>query len=168
MALYTRVNALLHLGEGRRAHATMVEQWKLLEASFLLRAKASRIRGYDARGRAVLAAAGEGSADDAALREALSWADRLDKERTPWSDGHAFALRAAVALRRRDPARARALYGRAQAAFLQRDMELFARAAERQAAALAQDDAHVARVDSWMRTHGIADPSRTAAALIPR
>ena len=168
MALYSRTNALLYLGEGRRAHAILQAEWKRLEASFLLRAKASRIRGFDARGRAVLAAAGEGSADPAALREALAWAERLEKERTSWSDGHALALRAAVELRRRDPARARTLYGRAQAAFLHRDLELFARCAERHAAELARDDAHVARVDAWMTAHGIADPPRTAAALLPR
>jgi serine/threonine protein kinase/tetratricopeptide (TPR) repeat protein len=168
MALYSRTNTLLYLGQGRRALEHVLADWKPLEASYLLRSKASRIRCHDARARCVLATAGEGRSAEPALREVLDWADRLEKERTPWSDGHAFALRAAVQLRRGGPDKARALYRRAQAAFLLRDMELFAHAAERQIAALEHDSASLARVDAWMTSRGIADPQRSAATLIPR
>lgn len=170
MALYSRTNALLYLGDGRRALAHILGEWKQLEASYLLRSRATRIRGQDARARALLAASATSDprAAEPVLREVLAWADRLEKDRSPWSDGHAFALRAAVQLRRGGPEKAITLYRRAQAAFLLADMELLAHAAERHIATLASDAASVARIDAWMTGRGIADPQRTAATLIPR
>ncbi|MDI1434250.1 protein kinase domain-containing protein [Polyangium sorediatum] len=170
-AFYSSTQALLYLGEGSRAYAALHAQNGALHASMMPRtAKSIRIRLFDLQARTALARAREVARPEPLVREALSLADRLDPERSPWSDACALGIRAAVFARRGDVDRALAYLARARSSFRRSDMELYARLTERRLGELEGGEAGRARIDdidAWFHAQGAPRPDLLARALIP-
>ncbi|MDI1450852.1 serine/threonine-protein kinase [Polyangium sp. 6x1] len=171
-AFYSSTVALLYLGEGSRAYANVHAQRGALHAAMMPRtAKSVRLRLLDLEARTALARAREIAHPEPLVREALSCAERLDQERSHWSDACALGIRAAVHARRGDVDRALALHARSRSSFRRSDMELFARLTERRMGELEGGEAGLARiteVDTWLGAQGVPRPDLLAQALIAR
>ncbi|WP_153820305.1 protein kinase domain-containing protein [Polyangium spumosum] len=169
-ALYVRAGAWLQLGEGSRAYAHVHARLGELHASMLPRtAKAIRLRLLDLQARVALARARDVADPEPLFREALSLADRLDQERTSWSDACALAIRAAILVRRGDVDRALAYLLRAGSAFRRSDLDFFARLTERRVGELEGGEAGRARidaVDTWFCEQGVLRPDRLVPAFL--
>ena len=169
-SLYSNVHASLYLGEGSRAYATLQGQVGAVHAAMMPRtAKSVRVRLFDMLARTALARAREVSNPEPLLREAVSIADRLEQERSNWSDGCALGIRAAVFVRRGDVDRALVYLARSRSSFRRSDMELFARLVERRMGELEGGEggrARLTEVDAWFREQGVPRPDLLTRTLI--
>ncbi len=146
------------------AGAALADGTEAARRSMFMRVQVVRVTLAELGGRFALAA----------IRPDLARAGRaaagLDRERLPWSDALASALRAGIAHHSRRPDEARAALERAVAGFDGAHMALHAAAARRRLAALsggaARDELRVAS-DAWMASQKVADPARITAMLIP-
>ena len=122
------------------------------------------------RGSVALAALAEGEDPRRWLRIALDAARTLEKGR-PWiGPPLAALLRAGIASVEGSPGRAIALLERAERELEGGEMVGSAAAARRRRGRILGGDEGrelVERADSWMRSHGVRDPGRMTAALVP-
>ncbi|MDI1483723.1 serine/threonine-protein kinase [Polyangium sp. y55x31] len=169
-AFYSSTMALLYLGEGSRAYANVhAESGALHDAMMPRTAKSIRLRLFDLQARAALARAREVANPEPLVREALSLAERLEQERSNWSDACALGIRAAVFARRGDVDRALVYHARSRSSFRRSDMELYARLTERRMGELEGGEAgraRIAAVDGWLGAQGAPRAERLARALI--
>jgi hypothetical protein len=125
----------LYEGEVRAAHARMEAIWPRMQAALLTRIPSVRVEGGFMRARAALSVAAGDEVQRAELvRFAAGFARGLRKERMPWADALAAAVRAGVERVGGDrDAEAHALR-EAAACFDQADMTLYAAATRRRLA----------------------------------
>ncbi len=163
--LVGHVEIALYSGDGAVAWRTILERWKPLRRSLLLRVQVARLVSLHLRGRAAVAASGP-----AALSAAQRDARRIEKEDAGWSGPLALSLSAAVACGRQRRGEAESLLAAAEQGFSAAEMALFSAAVRRARGMLVGGDdgrALVEEADDWMIRQRIRRPDRVAAMLIP-
>jgi hypothetical protein len=170
--LLARSQIDLYRGDGAAARSRIAAAWKELERSLILHVQSVRIEGWYLRGRADLAAAMTAAtgAAEPLLRDAELAARHIDREATPWGAPLALALRATVAHRRGDAARARAELSAAVDGFAAAEMGLYEAASRRRLGALVGGDegaSLIAAADAAMGDGRVADPAAMTAMLLP-
>jgi hypothetical protein len=146
-------------------------EWGALERSLMLKVEQVHTEATHRRGRAALAAAGEGGADrPALLAEAARCAHDLERRGTRLARPLGELLAAGVAAARGDAASALDRLGAATAGFAAAEMALHAAVARRRRGELVGGDegrALVAAADAWMAGEKIKRPAGWAALLAP-
>jgi hypothetical protein len=170
LMLLAEANVSVYRGEGPLAWEGLGRRWPAVASSGVMRLQIVRILLWEIRGRCALAAAA--GAEDARplVRAAGRDADRLERERTPWSAAHALLLRAGATSLRGEAPRAASLLEQAVKGFETIDMKLYAAAARRRQGELLgveRGQALVTQADTWMSGQGIRNPARMAALLAP-
>jgi len=170
--LYLGAQGDLYEGRGRSAWESVVERWRAVERSLLLRIQYCRVLLHHLRARAAVAAASEaGGADRAALlASAERDARRLERERAPWVDPVALLVRAGVAAVRGRAEECVARLGAAARGFEAADMRLHAAVARRARGSVEGGErgrALVAEADAWLVRERVKSPARFAAVLAP-
>jgi eukaryotic-like serine/threonine-protein kinase len=90
-------------GNGRAALAVLDQAWRPLKRSLVLRVQLARMTSYEARARALIAAArDQADRPERLLRQATRFARRIGKEGAPWSKPHEGLLLAGIAAVRGD------------------------------------------------------------------
>jgi hypothetical protein len=121
------------------------------------------------RGCGALAASLTAADPEPLLRAAEQAARQLARERLPLPSAHALGLRAGIAARRGDLARARALLAETAAAFDALPMPLAAAMTRRRLGEITEGEAGralVAEADAWMKARGIRNPARLSAMCL--
>jgi tetratricopeptide (TPR) repeat protein len=163
----------LYTGEGLGGADPVGERWRPVARSLDRFTQAGLIMGLysRARQRVALAAATTSTAAAAELRRgALTHAQRIEAERTPWGNPLAALVRAGVAATEGDHARALVLVSDAQRHLAAADMALHAAAAgHRRGLLLGGDEGRAVRAaaEAWMAAQSIRNPDRMAAMLVP-
>ena len=156
---------------GAAAHARIEARWPALASSMLLRIQVLRLEATHFRARGALAAARATPAERASrARFAQGLAGKIARERVPWSDALAAAVRAGVAHLGERPEEALVLLDEAIRGFGAADMALMAATAKRRKGELlggAEGGALIAAADAFMRAQRIARPERITAMLMP-
>ena len=160
----------LYLEDGARARTASIEQSRRAAAAGMLQNQHQRLESWHVRGCAALAAALDEASPRALLGEANNAASKVEREHMTWSAPLALLLRAGVdAVRgQREPAVAKLTD--AIALFDANEMRLYAAAARRRRGHLVGGDdgeAQVAEAEGWMRGHGVVNPRRMSAMLVP-
>ena len=169
--VWASVQIDLYLGDGLAAWARICGHWPTLARSLLLRVQFIRVAMWGLRARCALAAATSAPGPpDPYLRSASRDASRLEREKLPWADAQAQAVRAGLAaLRgRRDESIDR--LRRTSELFRSCDMSLCAAASDRrlgEALGGADGRALVDRSDALMLSESIRRPDRVADLFAP-
>jgi hypothetical protein len=147
------------------------ERWPQLSDSLLLMCQLTRLEATQLRARCALALARARPAERKSLLRAVEQdAQRILKERMPWSEPWALLLRAGVAATQGDAARAATLLRDAAAGFDAGHMALYAAAARWQRGRIVGGDegrALVADAEQWMGEQSIANKAKMAAMHAP-
>ncbi len=170
----------LYQGDGAGALQRIVTMWPRVVTSFLLIVENLRITLHHLRARAALRAATGGDRDGeegsgkrwwqrrAWLLLVATWdAARLEREEAEWARPLALAIRAGVAAARGRDGEAAAGLEAAARLFDELEMALYAAAARYQRGALPGGEAARREGESWMREHGVVEPAKLAAMLVP-
>jgi eukaryotic-like serine/threonine-protein kinase len=161
----------LYAGDPAAALRMVNEKWSDLEGSLLLMVQLTRLEATHLRARCSLALARARPSDRRALCRAVEQdAQRIQKERMPWSDPWAVLLRAGVAATQGDAPQAALLLGEAAAGLDAGHMALYAAAARWQRGRLVGGEegrALVSEAERWMAEQSIANKARMAAMLAP-
>jgi tetratricopeptide (TPR) repeat protein len=168
--LVARVRIDLYSGDATRAHERIVERWRGIERSRLLRIQHQRINLCGLRARAALASARHGGQSRALLDEAARFTNELARSGASWALAEAAMLRGCIGQALGDAQRAAISFERAAQDYATCDMSLHAAVARLRMGKLAQDDdgrAAVTQSREWMQSQGIADPEAVAAVLAP-
>jgi serine/threonine protein kinase/tetratricopeptide (TPR) repeat protein len=158
----------LYTGDTEVAWRHVDTQMKSLEKSMLLRIQGLRIEAMYLRARLALASAA-GSVRDRRLRIAEQLADRLSAEKMGWSNPMAAVIRAGLAYRRGNNARAEVLTTEAIDGFEAADMTLYAAAARRRLGEIIGGDRGeelLNQADELMRRRQIKTPAAFANLLV--
>ena len=158
--LVAMVNADLYEGNGVAAMERLAAGWSAVERSLFMRVQVIRVEALHLRGRAALMASAAGPEGAALRRKALEDARRLEKEGVPWATAFATLLRAGVAAKEGDRARAASLVAGAVPQFAALDMQLWEHAARR-----VHGELEVA--DAWMARQHIRRPEKMVPVLVP-
>ncbi len=104
-ACLCEVNTALYTGDVEAAWARIDNQWPPMKRSLLFRLHLVRLDGLWMRGRAAMAMAAstQGNVRDRFVKEAISMAKRLGRERPPFARAMASSLRAGIATIRDRP-----------------------------------------------------------------
>jgi eukaryotic-like serine/threonine-protein kinase len=156
----------LYIGNWASAWRRADERWPLMKSAFLLRIPQVKIECLHLVGRAALAAA-KASGDLALIARAEQNAREIEKEKAPWADAFALALRAgAYALRgaREDAADT---LGQASRMFEKWDLLLYAKAADRRRGEVTGATGITESADSWLRARGVKNVPRFLDVLMP-
>jgi hypothetical protein len=167
--LLARTQIDLYLDDGPAAHARVLASWPAFARSLLLRVQNIRIEARGFRGRAALAAA-RGSDRAARLAEAAREARAIARERTDNASGIAALIRAGVAARRDQQARALAELQIADSAFTAADMVMHAHCARHALGSLQGGDAGAAAMQAavaGLAQQRVARPERLIRMLAP-
>jgi hypothetical protein len=165
----------LYAGAATEALAGLLQRWRALERSLLLRTvQLFGIEARHLRARCAIAAVGAGQQDsaeaDRLLESALAEARRITKEGTAWGNPLALLIRAAVASHRARPEETASLLSAAERDFDANDMVLY-RSATRRAlgVGLGGDEGRdlVESADEWMAGQKIRNPERMTSMLVP-
>ena len=170
--LHETTEVALYRGAAAEAWGGLTAAWGELERSMLLQVQAFRVQMRFLRARAALAAsaAAREGRGGRRLREARSDAERLEGERTPWSDALALLVRAGVAAREGDRGRELASLDAAARGFDGAAMGMHAAVARRQRGLLlggVSGAALVTEAEQWMTAQRVARPEGIAALLAP-
>lgn len=165
----------LYQGDGTAALQRIVTAWPRVVTSFLLIVENLRITLHHLRARAALRAALGGDERGRRWWERRAWlllaatwdAARLEREEAEWARPLALAIRAGVAATRGRVGEASARLEEAARLFDGLEMALYAAAARYQRGALPGGEAARREGDAWMRDHGVVDPEKLAAMLVP-
>jgi len=167
-ATAAEIAARLYRGDLAAAELQLAELWRGLERSHLARVQFIRVITRDLYARTLVAAARGGA--DPRLRRALRLAKQLDGERAAWARGLALIVRAGVAARRGQDARAADLRGAAIAALDATDLGLHAacvRAIDGPLRGGAAGRAAVEAATAFFSRQGLRAPAAMTAALVP-
>jgi serine/threonine protein kinase len=159
----------LYTGDYEVAWKHIEGQLKPLEKSMLLRIQGLRIEAMYLRARLALASAG-GEQRERRLRIASDLADRIAREQRPWSNPLALVIRAGLALRRGDEARAATLVSQAIEGFEASNMKLYAATARRRLGEIIGGDAGQDLINQsadWMGKQEIKNPAAVANLMAP-
>ncbi|HTQ45969.1 MAG TPA: hypothetical protein VMI75_24605, partial [Polyangiaceae bacterium] len=167
--LYAEVQTDLYTDAPEPAWRRVVERWRALRRSFLLRIQTVRFVALHLRARAALTLAERDQAQrPALLADAARAAKELARDPTSWGVPLSKLVQAGIArLRGGAPL---PLVAEAARGFAQFDMNLYAAAARRREAELRGGDAgRGAREEAerYMRAQGVADVERVTALLAP-
>jgi hypothetical protein len=181
--LVASVHIDLYIGDGRSAWSRITKAWPQLRSSFLLVCQNVRMTALHLRARAAVAVVTEGARSGSTppglrraarhaflLRSAEQDAARLEREGIRWAAPLAAAVRAQVAAARGRTGEAIAVLDRAARLFEGIDMALYVAALQySQGALLGGDRGRDLRQtgEQWMRKHGVKQPARLAAMLVP-
>lgn len=169
--LFALTNVDLYEGRGADALARFNQRWPAMRGSFLpWRIQTVRIHCRLMHGRALVASAAGNGALQGTMRGALHDAGLVEKEDMPWATPLATLLRAGVAARTGDPARAIALARAAAVGFESADMHMHSAAARHVLGALLDGEegkAQRAQAEAWMAGQSIKRPDRLVAMLAP-
>ena len=161
----------LYEGDVAGAWARIGQTAPLLKSSLLMRIQHVRADVYQHGGRAAVAAAAASPGEAGPLlREAETYARRLDRERIGWTAATACLIRAGASSVRGDTTSAIATLRQAAALCDAADIGLFAAAARRGLGRLIGGDegrALVTQADAWMHSQGIRNPARMASCMAP-
>ena len=160
----------LYVGDGPKAYRFLRERWPVLQRSLNLRVQVIYIFAHHLRGRVALACAADPARRASLLAEATRDAAKIEGQRRAWGMPLAALLRAGVAARRDDPARAVARLVEAARGFEEGGFALLAVVARRRWGELLGGDqgaALVTAADAQMRDRGVVDPARFTAMLAP-
>jgi hypothetical protein len=158
----------LYTGDTEVAWRHLDTQMKPLEKSMLLRIQGLRIEATYLRARLALASAA-GNQRDRRLRIAELLADKLGGEKMGWSNPMAAVIRAGLAYRRGNNARAEVLATEAIDGFEAADMTLYAAAARRRLGEIIGGDRGeelLNQADELMRRRQIKNPLAFANLLV--
>jgi hypothetical protein len=161
----------LYLGDGPAAWARLEEHWPTLGRLHFLRVQQVRIFLLHLRARSALAAAAQDAGQrqfylDAAEKDARA----LDRERIAWATALAQLIRAGLACRRGDTARAVRLLRESATSYDALTMRLHAAAARlRLGDLLGGEEGHALQTAAveWMSAQTIQDPKRMTDMLAP-
>ncbi len=161
----------LYAGDPAGGLEMVNERWPQLSDSLLLMCQLTRLEATQLRARCALALARARPAERKSLLRAVEQdAQRILKERMPWSEPWALLLRAGVAATQGDAARAATLLRDAAAGFDAGHMALYAAAARWQRGRIVGGDegrALVADAEQWMGEQSIANKAKMAAMHAP-
>jgi hypothetical protein len=161
----------LYRGQGSRAVERIEACRKAMKESLLLRIRTPRLEHTYFEGRGLLDSAWE-AADPAPLLSRVDRAiARLEGEGNRLASAYSTSLRAGRIARSGDEAATRAAFAAAEAAFEAIRMPLFAAAARRRQAEVADGEAiasTAAQVDRILSAAGVVAPDRFARFLAPR
>ena len=164
----------LYRGRARAAWQNLMRQWPSLKASYMLEVECVRIFMRHLRASCALAAADDpqtASADVAALvREAVRDARRLERERPRYCRPLAMTIRATLAARAGQAAKAADLLAGAVPLLENDEMGIYAAAARfRRGQLMGGDtgDALMCQASMWMRQEKIVRPERIVALFAP-
>ena len=170
-AFYARGQIALYRGDARAALALVDRWWEPFRKGQLLRVEVARTAATYLRGRALLAAAGEGGAElEDRLRGAERDARSLAGEGVPWCEGAAWLLLAGIATARGESAAAVTKLRLALERFTELEMRLYQAAARRRLGQVIGGEdgaAEIRAADRWMAEEGIVNPRRMVAMLAP-
>ena len=159
----------LYTGDTEVAWRHLDTQMKSLEKSMLLRIQGLRIEATYLRARLALASAA-GRERERRLLIAEQLADKLAKEQMGWSTPMAAVIRAGLAKRRGDDAKAVLLTSQAIEGFEAADMTLYAAAARRRLGKIVGGDSGaelLKQADELMCKRQIKNPVAFANLLVP-
>ena len=159
----------LYTGDTEVAWRHFDMQMKPMEKSMLMRIQGLRIEATYLRARLALASAA-GDQRDERLQIAEQLADSLANEQMGWSTPMAAVIRAGLAKRRGDDARAAVLTSQAIEGFEVADMTLYAAAARCRLGEIVGGDRGaelLAQADEAMRKRQIKNPAAFANLLVP-
>ncbi|MDX6444856.1 MAG: eukaryotic-like serine/threonine-protein kinase [Blastocatellia bacterium] len=159
----------LYTGDYEVAWRHIEGQIKPLEKSMLLRIQGLRIEAKYLRARLALASA-VGSRRERRLRIAERLAHSIEKEQMTWSNPLAMLIRAGLARRRGDDARAVKLISQAIEGLEASDMALYAATARRKLGEVMGGDQGrelIAQADHWMTKQQIKNPAAVANLMAP-
>jgi hypothetical protein len=170
LSVMNQVRLHLYQDEGAAAWQIVEAEWPQLERRGLVRMYSARVECFYWYALAALAADGV-AGKKKTLRRVARQARKLERERTPWTEGLAHLVRAAIASRRGADAEALELWQTAEKELFAADVPLMAMAARRQRGVWIGGEAGqalVAEADAWMEGQEIRAPARMAAVLAPR
>jgi tetratricopeptide (TPR) repeat protein len=161
----------LYTGDATAALGRLHASWPALRRSLLLRVQAVRVMAYEQRCRCAIAAASSRMASGGELLAAATAdAQRIAHEKTPWTDASSAMLLGSIAAARGDTQSARKLLDEAASRFTALDMALSAASTRRRLGELLGGDqgaAMVSDADAWFADHGVKNPARMSAILLP-
>jgi eukaryotic-like serine/threonine-protein kinase len=168
--LFATGNLDLYEG-GAEAHGRIESRWPALAGSMLLRIQVLRLGALHFRARGALAAAQATPAERSRLAVfARGLASKMARERMPWSNALAVAVRGAASHIEGRPEESVLLLDEAATGFDSADMALMAAMARRRKGQILGGDegrALVAAADALMTAQRIARPERMTAMLMP-
>jgi hypothetical protein len=174
MQHWWEMNALaqanLYRGKNADAYVRLRDRWGALQRSLLMRVQYLRLRAFHLRGRSALALATDGRDRKELLAAAESDAQRILREKVPWSDPMAELLMAGVEKQRGDLGKAKGALERALKGFEAADMALWACASRRRLAEVTGGDAGkttAEQCDADMRAKAVKEPDRMVRLLAP-
>lgn len=168
-AFWGRNQADLYQREIEAAWHRLGEVWPQLEKTLLLRIQILRVEAQWLRGRTALASADvDGRLERLALAETC--ANQLGKEGAPYAEVMAHLLHAGIAHVRGEGVEAQGHLRSAMGGSERSDLGLHAAAARFQCGRLLEGEVGIEHRNSselWMRNHGILEPTRMAAMVVP-
>jgi hypothetical protein len=173
---FVRCEIALYTGQARKAWAEVMEGWKKIERSMLMRIQGIYIEALQVRARVALAMAAELNQNGAAaesqeyLRIAERDAKHMEQENAPTGDAYAIFTQASVAAARGDAKTALGLLASAEASFREASLAQYAAAAQRRRGELLgreKGKALIREADEWMASQDIVNPGRMMNLLAP-
>ncbi len=171
--LIARARVDLYAGDAARAHERVVDRWRAIERSGLLRIQHQRIAWCGLRARTALACARTSTLrpqSRALLDEAAHYANDLARSGASWGLAEAAMLRGCIGQSLGDAPRAAISFEQAARDYAACDMSLHAAVARLRLGKLASGEegrAAVTQSREWMSGQAIADPEALAALLAP-
>ena len=160
----------LYGGRGADAHQRIVDKWRPLERSLLLRIQVVRVEAWHLRARSALAWAAQGGPRDELLAVADRFGRKIAAEKLPWASPLASLVAAAVAHSRGDKEAAASNLSTAIDGFDFAEMGLYAAAARaRRAGLVSADEGKQLRADAdaWMSRENVRNPRAMIEMLAP-
>jgi tetratricopeptide (TPR) repeat protein len=170
--LFALVQIDLYKGDGLAAHARLMEKWRLLQQSLLMRIQKIRIDFYHLRARAAIAAARmlpPGSQRTCLLGQAKQDTRRVMREKVAWAKPLAEITQAALQMFEGRVDVACETLRRAADHFDAADMALHAESTRFRLGHLIGKDAgrpYVLKAETWMASQRIRNPSRMVDLLV--
>jgi len=168
--MLARIQTALYRGDADAAWLLLDELALILRRTSLARIQVMRIESLYLRARSALAMAARHGPHRRFLSVARTGAQRIARERMPWSDPIALLLSGAIAHLEGRRSLALRFLDEAIGRFDGADMKLYAAAARRRIAAL-RDDARgrelKGQADAWMAAQGIKNPAAMTRMLAP-
>jgi eukaryotic-like serine/threonine-protein kinase len=171
-AMLARVQTALYRGNGEAAWRLLDEQAPLVRSAGLTRMQVIRVELLYMRARSALALAATTSGPTSRRYRSIArdCAQRIARERMPWSDPIALLVTASIAYLEGDPDRAVACLNEAVEQFGRADMSLYVAVAKRRIGSVQRDAAgrELRREsENWMAAQTIKNPPRMTRMLAP-
>ncbi|MDQ2856125.1 MAG: AAA family ATPase [Acidobacteriota bacterium] len=162
----------LYTGDAEVAWKHVEGQWEELNNSMLLRLQIVRVEALHLQARTALATAIVSNPQKHArlYRIAAKIAQRITREKMPWSDPFAALIRAAIATGGNQHEQAIALLSEAMTGFELADQSLYAAASRRRLGQMLGGERGaelIAAADKWMRNQEIKNPALMTRMLAP-